>query len=156
MEGGQFWKQKLKINAPGGWKWNFLRTRNKNNCFPGLTTTVSHYLEKTELYWYSCHQFSTLTVSVVSEAPFTRHHNINFLYEDIKRRHLEDPISLRLNVQHPSLKPRLRGYQKEAVRWMLHKEQYSDQIDNHGNGNEDEPMKDGKLVLIKFNGRKKL
>ncbi len=42
----------------------------------------------------------------------------------IKDRHESQPERLKLNLQHGSLKPRLRDYQKLAVWWMLNKEHY--------------------------------
>ncbi len=60
----------------------------------------------------------------------TKKHNIAELYERVKERHDKEEIKLRVNVQHPSLKPRLRNYQKSAVIWMLHREK----VDEHEQG----------------------
>jgi hypothetical protein len=60
----------------------------------------------------------------LTQLPYTKKHNINALYQEIKDRHSRDPPEITISVQHPSLKPTLRDYQKQAVVWMLAKESY--------------------------------
>ena len=44
---------------------------------------------------------------------------------------LNDPPAPHVNVQHPSLKPYLRSYQKQAILWMLTKEKYGVSIEKN-------------------------
>ncbi|NWW47123.1 SHPRH ligase, partial [Pedionomus torquatus] len=48
--------------------------------------------------------------------------NIEELYDFVRLTHQQDIQSLREDVQHPALIPILRPYQREAVNWMLHRE----------------------------------
>lgn len=50
-------------------------------------------------------------------------HDVEDLYSAIKQWHAEKEYSS-VDVQHPSLIPQLRPYQKLAVKWMLHQEKF--------------------------------
>ncbi|NXA37714.1 SHPRH ligase, partial [Eudromia elegans] len=50
--------------------------------------------------------------------------NIEELYDFVRRTHQQDIQLLREDVQHPALIPILRPYQREAVNWMLHQENF--------------------------------
>lgn len=62
-------------------------------------------------------------------------HNVEDLFTAIKNWHV-DKEYCSLDVQHPSLIPQLRPYQKSAVKWMLHQEKYEqvkkENMDNSG------------------------
>eukprot|EP00095_Tigriopus_kingsejongensis_P004239 maker-scaffold711_size108467-snap-gene-0.24 protein:Tk04239 transcript:maker-scaffold711_size108467-snap-gene-0.24-mRNA-1 annotation:"e3 ubiquitin-protein ligase shprh" len=50
-------------------------------------------------------------------------HDIDQIYAEIKAAHARDPVpNAELDPQHPSLIPRLRPYQRNAVRWMVARE----------------------------------
>lgn len=51
-------------------------------------------------------------------------HNPNAIFESLKKYHKDDTLSenIALSVQHKWLRPTLRRYQSDAVRWMLHRE----------------------------------
>ena len=49
-------------------------------------------------------------------------HDIEVLYEAVKQYHREEEFEVSINVQHVSLRPTLRPYQCQAVRWMIYKE----------------------------------
>ncbi|KAG7174962.1 E3 ubiquitin-protein ligase SHPRH-like [Homarus americanus] len=51
-------------------------------------------------------------------------HNVEELFSAIKKWH-SDKEYCALDVQHPSLIPQLRPYQKAAVKWMLHQEKFT-------------------------------
>ena len=74
--------------------------------------------------------------SELNSGTFTRRHDVEELFDHIKQQHEADPVKLRLNLQHGSLKPRLRDYQKLAVWWMLTKERYGQEWDGSGMGTE--------------------
>ncbi|KAL4232699.1 hypothetical protein ACF0H5_007387 [Mactra antiquata] len=59
---------------------------------------------------------------------FTKKHNIDELYQTIKKQHMKDFSGVMPNVQHPDLLPRLRPYQQQAITWMLHKEKAMETI----------------------------
>ena len=53
---------------------------------------------------------------------FNKKHDIDELYREIKQRHdIENRVVLP-HIQHPSFKPQLRGYQQQAITWMVQKE----------------------------------
>ncbi|KAL4624011.1 E3 ubiquitin-protein ligase SHPRH [Arapaima gigas] len=51
-------------------------------------------------------------------------HNVEELYEHVRRLHQEEDLNPELQVQHEALIPILRPYQCQAVRWMLKRERY--------------------------------
>ena len=61
-------------------------------------------------------------------------HDIDKLYEDVKRFHdsleVEREERVQVNPQHRSLIPQLRPYQAHAVRWMLEQERYKQNLDS--------------------------
>ena len=57
-------------------------------------------------------------------ALFSQCHNFVDLFEILKEGHLQNQVTLKLNIQHTHLKPRLRNYQKLGVQWMLTRERY--------------------------------
>ena len=59
-------------------------------------------------------------------------HNIEELFTVVKAYHEKEELSVKVNVQHDSLRPTLRSYQKRAVSWMLHKEGYGQKKENEG------------------------
>jgi len=61
-------------------------------------------------------------ISDLTEYPYTKKHDICAIYEEVKNRHTKSLPLLKVSVQHPNLKPRLRDYQKKAVIWMLTRE----------------------------------
>ena len=63
---------------------------------------------------------------------FTKKHDIDELYAEIKARHKEENFSIQVNVQSERLRPRLREYQKAAVRWMLLREHTTNSHKNSG------------------------
>ena len=64
----------------------------------------------------------------------TKKHDVSDLYAAVQHHHqckmaaaaaaAAAAASLRVNVQHDCLRPRLRDYQKSAVLWMLTKERF--------------------------------
>jgi hypothetical protein len=60
-----------------------------------------------------------------TDCVFTKKHDVDELYEVVKQRHLQRETTPHPDVQHPSLTPLLRPYQKEAVTWMLDQEGYN-------------------------------
>ena len=59
-------------------------------------------------------------------------HSIEELFSVVKAYHDQEELSVKVNVQHDGLRPTLRPYQKEAVRWMLHQERYGQERDTDG------------------------
>lgn len=51
---------------------------------------------------------------------------LSILYENVKKEREKDLRLPEINVQHPNLRPELRPYQQDAVRWMISREQQSD------------------------------
>ncbi|KAK7079811.1 hypothetical protein SK128_008529, partial [Halocaridina rubra] len=66
----------------------------------------------------------------------TLKHDIEDLYSAVKYYHNNTEYQS-IDVQHPSLTPQLRPYQKAAVKWMLHQEKYSDTKER---GNDDDTL----------------
>ena len=58
---------------------------------------------------------------------FNKKHDIDELYKEIKQRHDVENRVVLPDIQHPSFKPQLRGYQQQAITWMVQKERQSDQ-----------------------------
>ncbi|XP_076444926.1 E3 ubiquitin-protein ligase SHPRH-like [Babylonia areolata] len=48
------------------------------------------------------------------------------LYDGVRALQAIHTVSVTTDVQHPSLKPRLRPYQQDAVRWMLQRERFGE------------------------------
>lgn len=59
-----------------------------------------------------------------SHLPCVKNHDIEHLYAVVKQRHDQADLDLCLNIQHEWLRPLLRPYQIQGVKWMLQKEQY--------------------------------
>jgi SNF2 family DNA or RNA helicase len=67
-------------------------------------------------------------IVLVHSGDFTKNHDIEDLYLAVKEYHgnrkqksLHEGETT-LGIQHPSLIPQLRPYQKEAVQWMIEQE----------------------------------
>ena len=54
-------------------------------------------------------------------------HDFQELYRGMKSLQNSQKFTLDIDVQHPSLKPRLRPYQQDAVRWMLKQERFGEE-----------------------------
>lgn len=74
--------------------------------------------------------FYMISHSDFASQKFSKKHNIDKFYQEIRQRHELEPKEIKINVQHPGLLPRLRPYQKEAVLWMLSREKYNQQNDD--------------------------
>lgn len=68
--------------------------------------------------------FSFSTNADYSHLPCVKNHDIEHLYAVVKQRHDQADLDLCLNIQHEWLRPLLRPYQIQGVKWMLQKEQY--------------------------------
>lgn len=68
-----------------------------------------------------CSYFYGIKSFQVSEE-INHNHDIDSFYKAIKNAHKDTEYNTSINVQHSSLIPQLRPYQKEAVKWMLYKE----------------------------------
>ncbi|XP_029114603.1 E3 ubiquitin-protein ligase SHPRH isoform X2 [Scleropages formosus] len=51
-------------------------------------------------------------------------HNVEELYDHVRRLHQEENLDLDVQIQHEAVFPVLRPYQCQAVRWMLKRENY--------------------------------
>lgn len=54
-------------------------------------------------------------------------HDISEFYKAVRARNQQENITVDVIVQHCNLRPRLRQYQKEAVKWMLHRERMNEE-----------------------------
>ena len=64
----------------------------------------------------------------------TKKHDIEHLYAQVMERQLCQEVCADVDVQHPSLKPLLRQYQRQSVWWMLHQERYRPAEENKNLG----------------------
>lgn len=71
-----------------------------------------------------CLLLNLLSLLALGQGKFSRRHNIEEVFDVVKLHHETNPVNLKINLQHITLKPRLRDYQKLAVRWMLTRERY--------------------------------
>lgn len=69
-----------------------------------------------------------------SHLPCVKNHDIEHLYAVVKQRHDRADLDLCLNIQHEWLRPLLRPYQIQGVKWMLQKERYGHIEDNKTTG----------------------
>ena len=51
-------------------------------------------------------------------------HDFKEVYKGMKALQNSQKVAIDIDVQHPSLKPKLRPYQQDAVRWMLNQEHF--------------------------------
>ncbi|XP_060077806.1 E3 ubiquitin-protein ligase SHPRH-like [Ylistrum balloti] len=66
--------------------------------------------------------FYGLTPRVFDQEISSKKHDIEALYTAIKATHDKEEITAGIEVQHPSLIPHLRPYQRKGVSWMLSRE----------------------------------
>ena len=61
-------------------------------------------------------------------------HDFQELFKGVKSTQNSQKVTIDIDVQHPSLKPRLRPYQQDAVRWMLKQELYGQEDNAESSG----------------------
>ena len=80
-----------------------------------------------------CFNFPVPDLSVKEAEDLNQNHDIDELYDHVKRHHAanrkERADRVKLQPQHPSLIPKLRPYQEDAVKWMLEQERYKENLD---------------------------
>ena len=80
-----------------------------------------------------CFDYPVPDLSVKEAEDLNQNHDIDELYDHVKRHHAanreERAERVKLRPQHPSLIPRLRPYQEHAVKWMLEQERYRENLD---------------------------
>ncbi|ELU00238.1 hypothetical protein CAPTEDRAFT_220844 [Capitella teleta] len=100
--------------------------------------------------------FYSLRSPDYSGCVMVKKHDIQVLYELIKRHHTQNPKVVKVQAQHLSLRPILRDYQKNAVLWMLSRERIGQQ--NHEKFESRHPLytkvtvKDGKELYYSKDG----
>lgn len=83
---------------------------------------------------YEILKLSFSTNADYSHLPCVKNHDIEHLYAVVKQRHDRADLDLCLNIQHEWLRPLLRPYQIQGVKWMLQKERYGHIEDNKTTG----------------------
>lgn len=104
-------------------------------CYINATDINCSYLEREQKkflvysFFEACDKSENqrLSISTLSEA---KGFSLNVFYDRLKRAHLNDDLEtgISADVQHRSLRPCLRSYQKKGIKWMLKRELQADYL----------------------------